>query len=178
MTDKTVITVIEQDHRAVAAALDQLASGALAEDVKNEIVRSLAQHSVAEELLVYPLVGDEAANGQHLEEESRREHQAIKESLLRFDKLELDDPDFRTALDDLAALVQAHVAEEEQDVLPALARAVDDSRLRALAQEFEEQKAKAPTRPHPMAPDSPGAEKVVGAMTAPVDKVRDKMEGR
>src|SRR4051812_15252000 len=70
MTDKTVITLIEEDHRSVAAALDQLASGALSQDIKNEIVRSLAQHSVAEELLIYPRVGDAADDGAHLEEES------------------------------------------------------------------------------------------------------------
>jgi len=178
MTDKTVITLIEEDHRSVAAALDQLASGALSQDIKNEIVRSLAQHSVAEELLIYPRVGDAADDGAHLEEESRREHQAIKEALLRFDKTDLDDADFAAALTDLTQVVQSHVAEEENVVLPALAAAVDEQQLRDLGDEFEEQKAKAPTRPHPSAPDTPGAEKVVGTMTAPVDKLRDKVQGR
>jgi hemerythrin-like domain-containing protein len=178
MADKNVVDIITQDHRAVAADLDKLASGTLSDAVKDEIVRSLSQHSVAEELLIYPLVGQSAADGTDLEDEARREHQAIKEALLRFDKADLGDEQFLDALEDLTNLVQAHVAEEEQEVLPALAAAVGEPRLRALADEFEEQKAKAPTRPHPLAPDSPGAEKVVGTMTAPVDKLRDKLDGR
>jgi len=178
MSDKTVVDIIEEDHRAVAALLDQLASGTESNEIKGRIVQSLAQHSAAEEIVVYPLVGEEAADGDDLEAESRREHQAIKDALLRFDKTDLDDAEFADSLAELKTAVETHVAEEETEVLPALAAALGEPRLRELADEFVEQKAKSPTRPHPHAPDSPGAEKVVGAMTAPVDRLRDKAEGR
>jgi len=178
MNDQSVVEIIENDHRSVAALLDQLASGAQSEAVKRELVQSLAQHSVAEEILIYPLVGEQAPDGEALETESRREHQAIKEALLRFDKTGFDDEGFGDTLRELKTAVESHVAEEESEVLPALSRTLDDSRQRELAEQFVEQKAKAPTRPHPGAPDSPGAEKVVGAMAAPVDRLRDKVEDR
>src|SRR5690242_6539901 len=116
MTDLTVVDIIEQDHRAVAANLEKLSSSTLSDVIKNEVVQSLAQHSVAEELLIYPLVGEQASDGERLEHEARDEHQAIKEALVRFDRLDVDDADFPEAVRDLTAVVQAHVAEEEQEI--------------------------------------------------------------
>jgi hypothetical protein len=178
MSDLTVIDLIEQDHRMVDARLEELATGSRSADAKNEVVRLLAQHSVAEEVLVYPLVGEEAEDGSALEAEAREEHQAIKDALLAFDKCSLDDDELPERLADLAATVRAHVAEEEAEVLPALAAAVGQARLRELADEFVAQKEQAPTRPHPLAPDGPIAERVAGAVAAPLDAVRDRIEGR
>jgi len=177
MTHVSVVDLIEQDHRMVDARLQALTS-ARSDEAKHEVVRMLAQHSTAEEILVYPLIGEHANDGEALEAEAREEHQAIKDALLAFDKCSLDDASFPDRLADLTATVRAHVAEEEAEVLRALSAALDTDRLRDLGNQFVVEKDKAPTRPHPHAPDSPIAEKVVGAMTAPVDKLRDKVEGR
>jgi hypothetical protein len=178
MANHTVVDLIEQDHRDVDARLQELATGARSDEAKHEVVRMLAQHSTAEEILVYPLVGDQVADGEAMEAEAREEHQAIKDALLAFDRCSLDDESFPERLADLAATVRAHVAEEEGELLPALAASLGPERLRELGDRFVDEKDRAPTRPHPHAPDSPAAEKVVGTMTAPVDKLRDKVEGR
>ncbi|KNE57355.1 hypothetical protein AMAG_18042 [Allomyces macrogynus ATCC 38327] len=42
-----------------------------------------------------------------------------------------------------------------------------------LGQRFLGAKRMAPTHPHPAAPDKPVTEAIVGAMTTPLDKLRD-----
>jgi hemerythrin superfamily protein len=178
MADLTVVDLIEQDHRMVDARLEELSAGNRSDDAKNEVVRLLAQHSAAEEIIVYPLVGEQVSDGEALEAEAREEHQEIKEALLAFDRCSLDDDAFPDRLADLASTVRAHVAEEESVVLPALAATLDAPRLLELADEFVDQKEQAPTRPHPLAPDGPITERLAGAVAAPLDAVRDKVEGR
>ena len=55
---------------------------------------------------------------------------------------------------------------------------VDDERRRGLGADFLAAKDKAPTRPHPLAPDTGPVNAVAGALAAPIDKLRDAREDR
>ena len=51
------------------------------------------------------------------------------------------------------------------------------ARMKGLGEAFTKAKDKAPTHPHPHAPDTPPGSVIAGAAAAAVDKVRDKLKG-
>jgi acetyl esterase len=108
-------------------------------------------------------------------DDAAREHQGIKELLAR------DDPggaDFGGALRELIDLTRHHVDDEEREELPEFRRRAGAERMAQLGQESLVAKRKVPTRPHPHAPDEGVAERITGALTAPVDHLRDEATGR
>ena len=80
---------------------------------------------------------------------------------------------FRRNLELLHARVRAHAAAEEAEVLPLLAEAEGDTKLRVMATLFDRAKATAPTRPHPHGPDRLGGLLATGPVLAVVDRFRD-----
>jgi hypothetical protein len=66
-----------------------------------------------------------------------------------------------------------HIAEEENDDLPALEMALQKDESQSMAKSFGRTKAFVPSRSHPNAPDKPPFETVVGLMTAPIDHLGD-----
>lgn len=176
---KDVTTMIEQEHRQFEQLFERIRGGGdEGITAAQELVRGLSLHAFAEEIAVYPKVQEEVEEGEPAAAHAREEHQAIKEALLRLDQGLRSDSIDTEALDDLVAEVTHHVGEEEGEVLPALRRAVGTDGLAELADAFEDAKGKAPTRPHPHAPDTPPGEVVAGVMAKPLDRTRDAIEGR
>lgn len=71
-----------------------------------------------------------------------------------------------------------HIDEEEQKFLNALAEALGDEEMEKLGKPMDEARPYAPTRPHPSAPDRPPFQTIVAMVEAPIDRLRDKIEGR
>jgi hypothetical protein len=69
--------------------------------------------------------------------------------------------------------LNSHISGEESSDLPALEGALQNSDSEAMAKSFGRTKAFVPSRSHPMAPDKPPFETVVGLMTAPIDHLAD-----
>eukprot|EP00775_Hariotina_reticulata_P013511 gene13511-13636_t len=70
--------------------------------------------------------------------------------------------------------LEHHINEEENEMMPEFASLVDRHKLASLAEKFHSAKKRAPTRPHPGAPDKPVTGNIIGnTLTAPVDKLRD-----
>ncbi len=63
-------------------------------------------------------------------------------------------------------------------MLPAFRDKVGAEKMLELGKQFLAAKRKAPTRAHPHAPDKGAAEKIAGALAAPMDKLRDKRSGK
>jgi hypothetical protein len=82
------------------------------------------------------------------------------------------------ALGTLIELVRTHVHEEESQIFPALQAAMSPAELDNLGEVLATAKAVAPTRPHPLAPSGGLGTMVAGALSAPLDKVRDIVERR
>jgi hypothetical protein len=57
-------------------------------------------------------------------------------------------------------------------------RACSEQDLVELGEKFEKAKKMAPTRPHPMAPDHPPANKILGPGAGLIDRMRDVLSGR
>lgn len=170
--------LIAADHRAVEALFDRLdADAGDRKEVVEELVKALSRHAVAEEQVVYPALRA-AEGGDLLADHAIDEHQVVKDALNRVDGGKPDDENVASSLTTVMEEVRLHANREEAELLPALRAAVGDERMVELGRAYVEARDKAPTRPHPHAPNTPPGNVVAGAVAAPVDKVRDKLTGR
>jgi hypothetical protein len=75
-------------------------------------------------------------------------------------------------------VVRAHVAEEEGEIFSALAARMAAEELDDLGETLAAAKAKAPTRPHPHAPQSSLGNRAARLVSTPLDKARDLVQRR
>lgn len=171
MTD--VITAITNDHREVEELLGEAkaADPAAKEELVKRATKALAQHSAAEEILVYPAV--RRAAGHEEIEQAIDEHHDIKRVLADLEKLDATDERYDAKLGELETTLEHHVREEEDEILPALAAKVDQSRLDSMGQVFEQMKPLLPTHPHPAVPGTAVAQLMAGPLASVADRVRD-----
>ena len=180
---ETVIEILETDHREVEqmfAEFEVLPADAtdrrktLAEQVVIELVR----HAVAEEAHVYPAFREHLPDGDQLADHELSEHAEAEEIMKRIEKLDGDDPQLTSEMHQLMSTIRHHIQEEEGDAFPRLAGAVDRAELERLGAKVQATKKVAPTRPHPLAPDQPPFNKLLGPGAGLVDRVRDALTGR
>jgi hemerythrin superfamily protein len=182
---RTVLDVLADDHRRVEGMFVELEGLATATDVESlrrrkdltELVtEELVRHSVAEEAEVYPRIREriDVAEADRLTEEQAEAERTMKqlESLLP------DKTDFDEQLTALIREIREHVAEEEQQAFPQLREAFSEDELVEMGEKVEAVKKRAPTRPHPAAPDRPPYDKLVGPPTGVIDRLRDALMGR
>jgi hypothetical protein len=91
---------------------------------------------------------------------------------------EPDGAEFTELVRKLIADVTAHVQDEENNLFPALAAHCGPDDLRRLGEQVQAAKDKAPTRPHPSAPDRPPLNKLLAPGAGLVDRIRDRLSGR
>jgi hypothetical protein len=119
------IDLILADHQAVAAAFDAFETS-LDATLVGQIIDQLAAHDDAEQAALYPLAAivlDDAA----LVDRSVQAHVDVKRQI---DHLRAQEgAPFVEAVAALRALVEAHVAEEETKLLPALRAAATARQL-------------------------------------------------
>jgi hemerythrin superfamily protein len=135
------VTLIMNDHRVMETLFEML------KDPKSdrpalvaEVVARLSAHSWAEEEKVYPALikadPDEESQVYHGVEE----HHEATELLHKLQTTDPASPAFDTALAEFVAAVQHHVEEEEQEILPEMAKALDGRKLTELGRAFEERR--------------------------------------
>lgn len=171
------IDVLTTDHRTVER-LFHAASERLEAATVHELVKLLSIHDAIEKEYLYPTVAQALPGGEETARHALQEHQQVAEMLLDIDKRALEDPDLPGLLNRLQHAVAQHVAEEEQQIFPAMRGRLDHARLEALGERLVKGKKSAPTRPHPNAPSSGMGTKLAGAMAAPMDRLKDKVQGR
>lgn len=169
--------LIADDHAVVNRRFEQLEAGmGDRRTLVDQIIFELSAHAAGEEKVVYPVMASSGDEG--LAAEARDEHRRMKEALAVLDDKDPGDPEFEQALRELMTEVRSHVQEEEQQWLARLRQAVGPEKMAELGEKFLTAKADAPSRPHPKAPDTSPANKIIGAGAALVDKARDKASGR
>jgi hemerythrin-like domain-containing protein len=174
------IQVIQRDHREVERLFKELErGGAHAGDPEarreavRRLVRELAVHAVIEEQFVYPALREAGAEERVLD--ALEEHHAVKLTLSELERLPPSSDRFAPKVRLLAESVRRHVEEEERELLPLLERTFEPGPRRTLGEALERAKRVAPTRPHPMAPDTPPGNFVIGAFAAVYDRTRDTL---
>ncbi|MFF7178588.1 hemerythrin domain-containing protein [Streptomyces sp. NPDC008121] len=177
-----VIQELTADHREVDelfAKIEALPSGdERRRDLADQLTMELIRHSVAEEQYLYPSVRRFVDDGDDLADKEVADHAEVERMLKELEGCEPGDGMFDTLITRLKASVGAHVADEENRLFPLLAESCSASALDDLGEKVRSAKKTAPTRPHPSAPDTPPANKILAPGTGMVDRLRDMLSGR
>jgi hemerythrin superfamily protein len=150
----------EGDHGRIAEAFRGLRS-------------DLSTHEEAEETIFWPAVRADVPGGEDLVRGRLEEEQTLKELLAQLDDTDVSDSEFPIRARAFMQAVLAHAEQEEQQVFPAVRKALDDNRLTQLGGALRAAKAIVPTRPHPAAPNTPPGNLVAGLVAGVVDRARD-----
>ncbi|NEB03691.1 hemerythrin domain-containing protein [Streptomyces sp. SID13726] len=177
-----VIDELVTDHREVEelfGRIEALPSGEkdrklFADQATIELVR----HSVAEEEYLYPAVREYLVNGNTMADREIEDHSTAERLMKDLEGCEPDDPGFDRLIGELMTEVRSHIADEEQNLFPQLRAACSEKELDELGDKVRMAKKTAPTRPHPSAPDTPPANKLLAPGAGMVDRLRDALSGR
>jgi hemerythrin superfamily protein len=172
------ITILRDDHRAVDDLFKKFeALGERAKKSKraivDKIVRELSIHAAIEEQLLYPVVRERLPDKDEMALEALEEHLLVKIELSALQRMSPDHERYDAKVTVLAEVVRHHVKEEEKEMFPALRQVLSRTELRDLGEALQVAKKSAPTRPHPLSPDEPPGNVVVGAAAALVDRALD-----
>ena len=122
------IDLILADHRMVDALFSSFASTSDGTLI-GQIVDALTAHDAAEQAALYPVAAEVLADGPLLVR-SAEAHSAVKRQIAHL--VDLEGPPLVDAVARLQELVEAHVADEEKHLLPALAEAATAQQLDSL----------------------------------------------
>jgi hemerythrin superfamily protein len=147
-------------------------------DLVDEVTIELVRHSVAEEQYLYPAVREYVEGGDRLADKELADHGRVENLLKQLERMDTEDPQMSPVLQQLMDEVAAHVEDEENNLFPMLRQACSSEMLGDLGDKVRRAKAMAPTRPHPSAPDTPPANKLLAPGAGLVDRARDFVTGR
>jgi hemerythrin superfamily protein len=177
-----IIEELIADHREVDSLFGNITALPTGDKERkrlvDEVTMELVRHSVAEEMYLYPAVREHVPGGEALADQELKDHADIEQTLKDLEGRDPDDPQFEELLQNLISEVSAHVRDEEQRLFPMLADACSAEQLNTLGDKIRTAKKVAPTRPHPSAPDTPPANKLLAPGAGLVDRVRDFVTGR
>ncbi|MGW4509988.1 hemerythrin domain-containing protein [Streptomyces sp. NPDC004436] len=177
-----VIDELMADHREVEEMFGRLqamtGNGQELRDLIDEVTIELVRHSVAEEQYLYPAVREHVAGGDRMADKEIEDHSRVEKLLKQLEKVDTEDVQINPLLQELMDEVAAHVQDEESNLFPMLQRACTPEQLDELGDKIRRAKAMAPTRPHPAAPSSPTASKLLAPGAGLVDRARDFVTGR
>ncbi|PGH32705.1 hypothetical protein GX50_04487 [[Emmonsia] crescens] len=167
---------VKKDHKELEAFHNQIINAdndIIKARFQNHFVWEVARFSVAEELLLYPALEKNLADGKERVDKDRKRHQKTKEQLMEFQSMKPTDANFEPTINSLMDNLSTHMRDEEEDDLPALENAISNEDSEELSNSFKRTKMFIPTRLHPAAPNRPAFENVIGLVMAPTDKLGD-----
>ncbi|MGV9455289.1 hemerythrin domain-containing protein [Streptomyces sp. NPDC003635] len=177
-----VIEELVTDHREVQelfGRIEALPPGH--EDRKtyaDQVTMELVRHSVAEEAYLYPAVREHLPGGDMLADEEIAEHSEAERIMKDLESHDAGDPEFDRLIGMLMTEVRSHIDDEETNLFPQLRETCSAAVLDDLGDKVRTAKKTAPTRPHPSAPDTPPANKLLAPGVGMVDRLRDALSGR
>ncbi|MCU1496170.1 MAG: hemerythrin cation binding protein [Acidimicrobiales bacterium] len=171
------IAFLERQHEEIRRLFNQVqeAGGEDKAEAFQCLVRMLAVHETAEEMVVHPVArradGAEEVVDARLEEENK-----AKRALADLEKMGPADPEFDAHLQVFRADVDRHATHEENQEFPLLRASLDADTLRAMTDQLRMAESIAPTHPHPHGPESAVGNLVVGPFASIADRVRDALK--
>jgi hemerythrin superfamily protein len=133
---------------------------------------------VAEEMHLYPAVRRCLPDGDAIADREIQDHSQAERTMKELEGSQADDPRFDELMGRLMREIREHVTDEEQNLFPLLRQAASPDDLEQLGEKVRTAKKTAPTRPHPTAPDTPPANKLLAPGAGMVDRIRDALSGR
>jgi hemerythrin superfamily protein len=176
-----IVDDIVTDHREFESIFAQIESSGdprTQPDLVDHVIAGIVRHAVAEEQYIYPAARDVLPDGDEVVGHELEEHSKAEKIMKAIEKAGVGDAEYDELVRALIKDIRHHVEEEENDLLPKLRDACPSEQLQELSEKFQRAKAIAPTRPHPMAPDQPPANKILAPGAGLVDRLRDALSGR
>lgn len=169
-----VVDLLVEQHNQIKALFSRLgrARGTEKRELFESLVRLLAVHESAEEIVVHPAAKRKTDRAEVVENRKQEEDHAKRELAKLYD-LGVDHPDFDTRLASFADAVMEHATREELEEFPVLRDNSSPEQLRRMAGALQVAEATAPTRPHPHSGESATANLIAGPPMAIFDRVRD-----
>ena len=172
-----VVALLEQQHTQARGLLESLRSKPDRE-LFAALVRLLAAHESAEEMVVYPAVRSSLPDGGALADTRLDEERAAKKMLADLETMGVDHDEFPDAFARFADEVLRHATNEERQVFPLLRSELSEEQRRDMAGAIEVAESTAPTHAHRHAPTSAVGNLVIGPFVSLVDRIRDAFRGR
>ena len=137
--------------------------------LRDQILEQLSIHSNIEEQTLYPALR-EAANDDVLE--SLEEHHAVKALLAELERMTPKHERFRAKMQVVIENVRHHVTEEEGEggLFEVARKELKQPQLEEMAEQAEKLRAMGPNRPHPLSPDQPPLNILIGLPVAVMDR--------
>lgn len=177
-----VIKELTTDHREVDEIFERmnaLPSGdGQRKDLVDDVTIELVRHSVAEEMYLYPAVRQHLPNGDQLADKELEDHAGVERILKDLERKSADDADFDRLVTSLQEEVTEHVRDEEGRLFTMMREHCPQSALDELGEKIRQAKKTAPTRPHPNAPTTPPANKLLAPGAGLLDRARDAFTRR
>jgi hemerythrin superfamily protein len=179
MSETDAITLLKHDHKTVESLFKKFEQAGprafkTKRSIVDDIIRELSVHAVIEEQIFYPAVrAAEVPDGDIHVLESLEEHHVVKWLLSELEGMDPEHERFDAKVKVLIDSVRHHVAEEEDELFPAVREVLKRKALGELGASLEEAKTIAPTRPHPRSPDEPPGNLIAGLAAAAIDRARD-----
>lgn len=170
------LTLLKQDHNNVDALFVQFEeAGPKAAATKrrtvDKIIEQLSIHAAIEEQILYPAIRERVTDAEADVLEALEEHHLVKAALSELEKLAPGHERFDAKVTVVIENVRHHVQEEEDELFPKVREAFTNQELEDLGEALEAAKAAAPTRPHPLVPDTPPLNVLIGVPVAVLDRV-------
>ncbi|MEU2498344.1 hemerythrin domain-containing protein [Streptomyces pseudogriseolus] len=179
---RDVIAELTTDHREVEelfGKIEALPSGdEQRKKYADQAVIELVRHSIAEEAYLYPAVREFLPNGDGIADKELEDHAEAERTMKDLEAVDAGDPEFDRLIGELMAEIRSHVRDEEDNLFAQLRSAASEDELMKLGDKVRQAKKTAPTRPHPSAPDTPPANKLLAPGAGMVDRIRDALTGR
>jgi len=142
--------------------------------------RAIIPHAIIEEMHLYPLVRERVPGGERLAEHALQEHQEVEDAIEKIGGLIADHAPFEITMGRVIDMVRQHVKEEEEPsgLFDRLRQQLNQRELDELGRTLERSWKMAPTRAHPLAPDRPPGNLVLGVPMGIIDRARDRISGR
>ncbi|ROT32470.1 hemerythrin domain-containing protein [Micromonospora sp. HM5-17] len=172
---RDVVDLLVDQHNQIKSLFGQLsrARGTEKRELFEQLVRLLAVHESAEEIVVHPSARRRIDRGHQVVDQRLQEEDQAKRELAELYEMGVDHPNFDTRLARLADAVVQHASHEENEEFPSLRRNMSEAQLTRMAGAVRAAEAMAPTRPHPHSGESATANMLVGPPMALFDRVRD-----
>lgn len=178
-TKQDVVDLLIEQHRQIKTKFQEFGNAPTTGNERRErfeeLVRLLAVHESAEELVVHPAARDVGEDINIVVQRRLVEEKDAKQMLAELYDLGVDSPQFGTKFASLAGAVVTHAEREEDEEFPALRRSVPEERRQRMARMLLAAQKLAPTRPHPHSGESPGSNLLAGPPLAVFDRVRDRL---
>ena len=173
--NQDAVTFLIDQHNDVRNLFETVAgsTGEARKEAFEPLVRMLAVHETAEELVIYPAIKNAGDEGKRIADARLHEEDQAKKTLADLEKLDPSSSEFESLFTDFRAAVEAHAENEEREVFPLLEQVTDDAALDRMTAALKVAEGMAPTHPHKTAPESAIGNALVGPFVGMVDRVRD-----